>query len=169
MSSSSYPPNPPNPPSASPYKLTSPEARGASFRMLLIDEVSYVSGLDKEGFRQQRVLVYTAQNYQASREILDKKSVDVVCCNLDFSGGEGRYILRELHKKYADDHCYDKKVVLWVAVVSDTRTLPPDDPLMDIVQLIFKPPLKRATFISKIRQALTHRERAYERFLSKDR
>lgn len=131
--------------------------KGASFRMLLIDEVSYVSGIDKEGYRQQGILVYTAQNFKESCDVLDKKKVDVICCHLGLQGGEGKNILRELHQRYR------KRSYLWAAMTDKHNPLSPQDPLMEHVQLAFHPPIKRPYLIAKIRGALNQKTRSGNR------
>ena len=146
------PHNPPSPNQTPP--------REANFRMLLIDEINYISAVDKEGYRQQGILVYTADRLKECQRVLDQKKIDVICCHLNFNGGEGRHLLKKLYPLYQD------RAYLWAAMVDEQSPLNSQDPLLDCVHLIFKPPIKRPYFIAKIRSALSQQARQHPRIES---
>lgn len=127
-------------------------------RMLIVDEATYLSRLDRQGFRDKGVLVYSSDNSAAAVKILQTKSINVISVNLDFAQGKGLQILKHLLATTA------AKSYLWVSTsVQAYDTTTAQDVLAMGVDLFIQLPISKEFFIKKIREALGGTPRQFER------
>ena len=134
-----------------------PKAHGVRFRLLLVDEKTYISQLEKESYRSQGILVYQVENLRDAQSMLAQRSIDVICCNLDFGEGQGLEVYRALRASDTTNS------YLWITA-SLTRDLQKNHvDLYETVDLCFVLPLSKEYFIEKVIAALDKKHRGDER------
>lgn len=127
-------------------------------RMLIVDEATYLSRLDRQGFRDKGVLVYSTDNSAAALKVLQTKSINVISVNLDFAQGKGLQILKHLLATTATE------TYLWVTTsIKSYDTTTARDVLAMGVGLFIQLPISKEFFIKKIREALGGAPRQAER------
>ncbi|MCY4443967.1 MAG: PilZ domain-containing protein [Proteobacteria bacterium] len=131
-----------------------------NFRLLLVDEKTYVAQLEKESYKNKGVLAHVADNITDASRIIKKFSIDVVCANLDFKDGAGLAILKQLKQDYND------KVRLWTTSSVDIDEKQKELAYLENIDLFFVQPLSKDFFIKKIRTALNEPTRESQQRLT---
>ena len=130
---------------------------GQTIRLLLIDEKTYLTHLDKQSFRDKGAVVYSADNQASAEKYLSSKQIDVVSCNVDFKDGAGMRIFKNLISKHSPT------AYLWVVTTYNAST-ETDQKATDIgADLVVRLPVSKEYFMKKMRLALGGATRKDER------
>ena len=126
-------------------------------RMLLIDEKSYLSHLDRQGFRDKGIIVYTADNETHAQQHLNSKSIDVITINMDFNHNQGMHIFKFLYDRSPTQN------YLWVATSVHLNSTTETKILSLGAQLVIHLPISKDFLIKKVRAALGGEVRQQQR------
>ena len=131
----------------------------AQFRILIIDDCSYLSKVNNQGFRNYGAIVYVADDYQKAFKILNSRAIDVVSVNLDFNDGYlGFEILSKLYNKLSN-----KLNLIWtVSYLSQSNEKKQKIKKLGI-ELFFHQPVSTELFIKKIHEYNNQQVRSNDR------
>lgn len=118
-------------------------------RLLLIDEKSLTASLDRAGYREKGVLVYTAEDYQTALQTIASKNIDVISLNLDHNKDTSLNVLKQLK---AHEHSGEIPVIATsVQATKKSR----NSALDSGADLFVEKPIPREYFIEKIKSTLS--------------
>lgn len=117
--------------------------------MLLIDDKSLTTSLDRAGYREMGVQVLSASDQQEAMNALENKAVEIVVINLDFLGSGARMICHTLRNR-------DEWQEIPVVVTSVQANSPHKHQAIEAgANLFVEQPIPRSYFIEKIKELLT--------------
>lgn len=118
-------------------------------KLLLIDEKSLTASLDRAGYREKGVLVYTAQDYKSALNLISEKGIDVVSLNLDYNKENSFNVLKQLKENISEQ---DTPLI----VTSVQATNKAKKKALEIgADLFVEKPIPRDFFIEKIKATLS--------------
>lgn len=128
------------------------------FRLLLVDEKTYVSRLEKESYRNKGIMVYQAESTSEAESILKNKTIEVICCNLDFAKQKGIQVYRKLRNSHSS------KEYLWITTSLSYNLRKTHPKLYGTIDLFFVMPISKEYFIEKVVTALSQSSRQSTRY-----
>ena len=130
--------------------------------MLLVDDKSLTTSLDRAGYREMGVQVLSASDQQEAMSVLENKAVEIVVVNLDFLGSGARMICHTLRNR-------DEWKEIPVVVTSVQANSPHKRTAIEAgANLFVEQPIPRSYFIEKIKELLTKATRGNDRVSSGD-
>ncbi|MDB2447319.1 response regulator [bacterium] len=116
-------------------------------RLLLIDEKSFTASLDRAGYRNKGVIVYTAHDYPSALKTITAKDIDIVSLNLDFQGQNSIDIIKQLKSNVP-------KSIPFIVTSVQTSAKIQKAALKNGADLFVEQPVPREFFIEKIKSTL---------------
>jgi len=128
-----------------------------SIKMILIDDKTITTDLDRAGYRKMGVFVKPASNYEEARRILSEDSIDIILINMDYKPIDAPAICR--HFKGSESTANIPIVMTSVRTSAKIRNGAIDAG----ADLFVEQPLPRTAFIERIKQMLEHKTRTTQR------
>lgn len=120
----------------------------SQIRLLMIDELTYTTSIDRAGYREKGIFVQTAHDYSTAIDALKKKSIDVISFNLDSTKENAYTIIRGL-KAYSSE----KNIPLIVTSIQNNKRTQ-KQALDSGADIFVEQPIPRDFFIEKIKATL---------------
>ena len=117
-------------------------------KLLLVDEKSFTASLDRAGYREKGILVYTAHDYNSTIKTIDAKDIDVVSINLDSQSQDTKNLLKQTKNHVS------KQGVFIIATSVQTSAKAKKEALNNGADLFVEQPVPREFFIEKIKSLL---------------
>lgn len=117
-------------------------------RLLLVDEKSFTASLDRAGYREKGVMVFTAHDYQSALKTINSKDIDVVSLNLDFNKQNSIALLKQLKASVS------KSGIPFITTSVQTSAKFRKEALENGADLFVEQPVPRDFFIEKIKSTL---------------
>lgn len=131
-------------------------------KMLLVDDKSLTTSLDRAGYREMGVQVLSASDQQEAFNALENKAVEIVVINLDFLGSGARMICHTLRNR---EEWKEMPIVVTSVQASSVHKSSAIDAGAN---LFVEQPIPRSYFIQKIKELLTKATRGNDRIRSAD-
>lgn len=128
-----------------------------SIKMVLLDDRSFTTELDRAGYRKMGVHVRPAASYEEAEKILNSETIDVLVINMDYERADACQISR--HLKAQPKH---KELPIVITSVQ-THGRARQSALEAGADLFVVQPLPRQYFIEKLKQLLEQKTRTTER------
>ena len=131
-------------------------------KMLLVDDKSLTTSLDRAGYREMGVQVLSASDQQDAMSVIESKAVEIVVINLDFLGSGARMICHTLRNT-------EQWKEIPIVVTSVQASSAHKGPAIEAgANLFVEQPIPRSYFIEKIKELLTKATRGNDRISSAD-
>lgn len=118
-------------------------------RLLMIDDKTFTTSLDRAGYREKGVLVYLAHDFKGALETIHTKPVDVVSINLDYNTDHSFETIKQL--KNLEGFTFP----VIATSIQSSRSLQ-KQAINNGADLFVEKPIPRDFFIEKIKQTLSH-------------
>ncbi len=128
-----------------------------AIKMLLLDDKTITTDLDRAGYRKMGVIVKPAQNFDEVRKIMSEENVDVLVMNLDYKKADALSICK--HFKQSSD--YSDLPVIITSVQPHAKFRDKIDSAR--ADLFVEQPIPRTYFIEKLKTLLEKTTRSTSR------
>lgn len=124
-------------------------------QLLVIDEHSFITGLENEGYRQMGVQAYVASNVSEVKRLLTKQKIDVILINWESRNFDPSNMVRFIRgiKEYKGVPIIVTSIHRYTDKLSQVKE----------IDLFVKQPIPRVLLLEKIRRLLNKKNREQER------
>ncbi len=124
-------------------------------QMLVVDEHSFITGLENEGYRLMGVQAYVASDVEEVKKLLTKQNIDVILINWEYRNFDPCHMVRFIRsiKEYKNVPVVVTSIHRYTDKLSEVKE----------IDLFVKQPIPRVLLLEKIRRLLNQKNREQER------